>query len=79
MAIIHFETELQKCIRMGITIFKILIWGGILWEVAHTSAINVPEFVLPVNRYRNHASASLNFQYTSPNKNFESSYRPLIS
>ena len=28
-----FEMRLKKCIRMGITIFKILIWGGILFDI----------------------------------------------
>ena len=26
---LHFETSLQTCIRIGITIFRIFIWGGI--------------------------------------------------
>ena len=30
LARLQFETKLQKCIRMRITIFKIYIWGGIL-------------------------------------------------
>ena len=29
LATLQFETKLQTCIRMGITIFKIFIWGGI--------------------------------------------------
>ena len=29
LAMLQFEKRLQKCIRMGITIFKIFIWGGI--------------------------------------------------
>ena len=29
LATLQFETRLQKCIRMGITIFKTFIWGGI--------------------------------------------------
>ena len=29
LAAIQLETKLQKCIRIGITIFKIFIWGGI--------------------------------------------------
>ena len=28
-----FETKLQKCIRVGITIFKIFIWGGISSDI----------------------------------------------
>ena len=37
LATLQFETGLQKCIRMGITIFKIFIVGGISsdisWEI----------------------------------------------
>ena len=33
LATLQFETKLQKCIRMGITIFKIFIWGGILSDI----------------------------------------------
>ena len=29
LATLQFETRLQKCIRMGITIVKIFIWGGL--------------------------------------------------
>ena len=29
LATLKFETKLKKCIRMGITVFKIFIWGGI--------------------------------------------------
>ena len=29
LATLQFELKLQKYIRMGITIFKIFIWGGI--------------------------------------------------
>ena len=29
----QFERKLQKCIRMGITIFKIFIWGHISSEI----------------------------------------------
>ena len=53
--------KLQKCIRMGLTIFKILIWVCILWDMR--SKIT----------FYGSASVSLNFrpyirQYTSPNK-----------
>ena len=33
LATLHFDTKLQKCIRMGITIFKIFIWGGISSDI----------------------------------------------
>ena len=32
-ATLQFETKLQKYIRMGITIFKIYIWGGISSDI----------------------------------------------
>ena len=32
-ATLQFETRLQKCIRIGITIFKIFIWGGISSDI----------------------------------------------
>ena len=33
LAMLQFEMKLQECIRMGITIFKILIWGGISSDI----------------------------------------------
>ena len=33
LARLQFEMKLQKCIRMGITIFKIFIWGGIFSDI----------------------------------------------
>ena len=33
LAPLQFELKLQKCIRMGITIFKIFIWGGISSDI----------------------------------------------
>ena len=33
LATLQFEWKLQKCIRMGITIFKIFIWGGISSDI----------------------------------------------
>ena len=30
LAMLQFEKKLQKCIRMGITVVKIFIWGGII-------------------------------------------------
>ena len=33
LATLQFETRLQKCIRMGITIFKIFVCGGILLDI----------------------------------------------
>ena len=33
LAMFQFETKLQKCIRMGITIYKIFIWGGISSDI----------------------------------------------
>ena len=33
LATLKFESRLQKCIRIGITIFKIFIWGGILSDI----------------------------------------------
>ena len=33
LATLQFEMKLQKCIRMGITIFKIFIWGGVSSDI----------------------------------------------
>ena len=33
LATLQFELKLQKCIRIGITIFKIFIWGGISSDI----------------------------------------------
>ena len=34
LATLKFEKKLQKCIRMGITKFKIFIWGGISSDIS---------------------------------------------
>ena len=34
LAMLQFETRLQKCIRMGIAIFKIFNWGGISSDIS---------------------------------------------
>ena len=33
LATLQFEMGLHKCIRMGITIFKIFVFGGILLDI----------------------------------------------
>ena len=33
LATLQFETKLQKYMRMGITIFKISIWGGVSSDI----------------------------------------------
>ena len=33
LATLQIETKLQKCFRVGITIFKIFIWGGISLDI----------------------------------------------
>ena len=33
LATLQFDTKLQKCIRMGITLFKIIMWGGISSDI----------------------------------------------
>ena len=33
LAMLQFQIKLQECIRMGITIFTIFIWGGILSDI----------------------------------------------
>ena len=33
LATCHFERKLQKCVRMGITVFKYFIWGGIWSDI----------------------------------------------
>ena len=74
LATLQYETKLQKCIRMGITIVKSFIWGGmpldIQWEITFL-------------RLRSHVAVKLNFRphirrYTPQNENFEYSY-PLIT
>ena len=71
---LKIETKLQRCIRMGITIFKIFIW----WR--HIIRFRFGNHVLWL---RLSISIKLNFrpyirQDTSPNENFEYRY-PLIS
>ena len=41
LPMLQFETKLQKCIRMGITIFEILIWGGISSDIRSEITIYV--------------------------------------
>ena len=66
LATLPFETILQECIRMGITIFKIL-FGEIYCQIYSRKSC----FTAPLTR-----SGKTEFQ-TSPNENFEYSY-PLI-
>ena len=33
LAMLEFDTKLWKCIRMGISIFRIIIWGGISLDI----------------------------------------------
>ena len=74
LATLQFETKLQKCIRMGITIFKIFIWGGIPFDI---------QWEITFLHLRSQVTVKLNFRlyflrYTSQNENFEYSY-PLIT
>ena len=61
LATLKFETKLQKCIRMGITIFKKFIWGGISSDIRSRVAVKL-NFRPYIRRY------------TSPNENFEYIY-----
>ena len=56
LAILQFETKLQKSIRMGIAIFKIFIWGGTSSDIR--SEITFP-IVYPTINLRNE-----NFEYS---------------
>ena len=65
LAMLQIEIKLQKCIRMGKTIFKFFIWGGILSDIWS-------EIML----FGSTCRKTLNFQpyiqqYTSPNEKFE--------
>ena len=70
-ATLQFETKLLKCIWMGITIFKVFIWGGISSDIC-----------LGITFYgsaRSRITIKLNIQlyirqYTSTNENFEYGY-----
>ena len=35
LAVLQFEMKLENCISIGITIFKIVIWGGISSNLTH--------------------------------------------
>ena len=76
LARLQFGTKLQRCIRMGITIFKVFIWGGISLNIH--SEINVLQL-------RSCVTIKLNSQpyiwryNTSPNENVEYSYPLIIS
>ena len=59
LATVKFETKLQKCIRIGITIFKIFIWGGISLDIR--SEITFYGYA--------HASQNKNFEYSYPLNN----------
>ena len=74
LAKLQFEPKLQKCIRMGITIFKIFIWRS-RYIFGYTFGNHVLQL-------RSRVTINLNFppyirRYTSPNDYFEYSY-PLI-
>ena len=70
LATLQFEIKLQKCIRMGITIFKNFHLGRYI--VGYTFGNHVLQL-------RSRVAVKLTFrpyirQYTSPNENFEYSY-----
>ena len=71
LATAQFETKLQKCIRMGITIFKFFIWGDISF---------VYTFGNQVLRLRLRVVVKLNIRpYTSLHEKFEYSYPPILN
>ena len=74
LATLQFETRLYKGIRMGITIFKILIWGGISSDIRSKNTFyrSLPP-TSPLRLNRPYIPP-----YTSQNENFEYSY-PLNS
>ena len=68
---LQFEMRLQKCIRMGITIFNIFIWGHISSSDIHSEITfygSAQALLLKLN-FRPYIQ-----RYTSPNKNVENSY-----
>ena len=70
LATLQFETKLHKSIRMGMTTFKISIWGGISLDIRLDILSEIPFSKINFRPYIR--------RYTSPNENFEYSY-PLIS
>ena len=65
LAMLQFETKLQKCIRMGITIFKIFIWGGISLDIRWKTTFYCSARVAVKLNFRPYSQ-----RYTSPNENF---------
>ena len=70
LAMLQFETKLQKCIRMGITIFKNFISAGISLDIVYKSCFTAllacrhkPNFRLYIRR---HTSANENFECNYP-------------
>ena len=52
--IVHFFTvflkgKCYKCIRMGITVFKIFIWGGILSDILSEITFYRSAYASPLN------------------------------
>ena len=52
LTMLQCETRLQKCIRMGITIFKTFIWGGISPDIVGNHVL----------RFRSRGAVNLNFR-----------------
>ena len=70
LATLQFETKLQKCIRMGITIFKIFIWAGIWSDIwIRNCIIHLSSRGAVKHDFRPYMG-----RYTSPNENFEYGY-----
>ena len=70
LATLQFEAKLQKCVIMGITIFKIFIFGGIssdIWsEIMFYGSARVA-IKLNIRPYiRRYISLNENFKYSYP-------------
>ena len=70
LATLQFELKLQKCIRIGITIFKIFIWGGISSHIRS----EIMFYGSARAEMYNAISDPYIRPYTCPNENFEYGY-----
>ena len=76
LAMLQFETKLQKCIRMGITIFNIFTWGGISSDIHSEITFYGYVHASRKNYISDCISTNENFEYSYPLINkYSSSYK----
>ena len=65
LVMLQFKRKLQKCMRMGITIFKNFIWVGMLSDIQSEITFCGSTHTVELN-FRMYTSLHENFEYSNP-------------